>query len=123
MTWKFLLCICILFVATQTALADRNRLDLHRKHENDVSNAPATGVFNQDKPKRLFARTRYLSHQRPHMTRPKPEPAAPARQCAGLMESCSAHTPCCDPCAFCHCRLFNTICHCWRLGHSCLKKT
>jgi len=63
------------------------------------------------------------------LQRPKPKPEAfspaqtPARRCAGLMESCSSLTPCCDPCASCHCRLFNTICHCWRLGHLCPKKT
>ncbi|TKS80114.1 Agouti-related protein [Collichthys lucidus] len=45
----------------------------------------------------------------------------PARRCGRLMESCSSNIPCCDPCASCRCRLFNTICHCWRM--LCLKKT
>uniref|UniRef100_A0A8B9HX25 Agouti signaling protein, nonagouti homolog (mouse) 2b n=1 Tax=Astyanax mexicanus TaxID=7994 RepID=A0A8B9HX25_ASTMX len=87
---------------------------------------PYTGARNQDKPKRLFARTRYLPTKQLHVQRPKPETVGaapvPVRRCAGLMESCSGHILCCDSCASCHCRLFNTICHCWRLGN-CTKKT
>uniref|UniRef100_A0A665THM1 Agouti domain-containing protein n=1 Tax=Echeneis naucrates TaxID=173247 RepID=A0A665THM1_ECHNA len=45
------------------------------------------------------------------------------RHCGQLMESCSSRVPCCDPCASCRCRLFNTICQCWRLNHLCFKKT
>uniref|UniRef100_A0A3B4A2M8 Agouti domain-containing protein n=1 Tax=Periophthalmus magnuspinnatus TaxID=409849 RepID=A0A3B4A2M8_9GOBI len=45
------------------------------------------------------------------------------RRCSRLMESCSSWTLCCDPCASCHCRLFNTICHCWRTNPLCLKRT
>ncbi|XP_022533388.1 agouti-signaling protein 2b isoform X2 [Astyanax mexicanus] len=105
--------------------------ETHKKHENDAAHhhsAPsgATGARNQDKPKRLFARTRYLPTKQLHVQRPKPETVGaapvPVRRCAGLMESCSGHVPCCDSCASCHCRLFNTICHCWRLGN-CTKKT
>uniref|UniRef100_A0A3B5LC29 Agouti signaling protein, nonagouti homolog (mouse) 2b n=1 Tax=Xiphophorus couchianus TaxID=32473 RepID=A0A3B5LC29_9TELE len=48
---------------------------------------------------------------------------APARRCGRLMENCSSHLPCCDPCASCRCRLFNTICHCWRMNPLCLKRT
>ncbi|XP_032421398.1 agouti-signaling protein 2b isoform X2 [Xiphophorus hellerii] len=47
----------------------------------------------------------------------------PARRCGRLMENCSSHLPCCDPCASCRCRLFNTICHCWRMNPLCLKRT
>ncbi|KAG9273743.1 agouti-signaling protein-like isoform X1 [Astyanax mexicanus] len=106
--------------------------ETHKKHENDAAHhhsAPSgatAGARNQDKPKRLFARTRYLPTKQLHVQRPKPETVGaapvPVRRCAGLMESCSGHILCCDSCASCHCRLFNTICHCWRLGN-CTKKT
>ncbi|KAA0718925.1 hypothetical protein E1301_Tti007758 [Triplophysa tibetana] len=122
------LIICLFFSAVHSIICETNRTDVRKKHENDAathSSAITTGVWNQEKPKRLFSRTRFLS-QRHH---PKPRPEAlsavqtPARRCGGLMENCSSVTPCCDPCASCHCRLFNTICHCWRLGQPCLKKT
>ncbi|XP_016377147.1 agouti-signaling protein-like [Sinocyclocheilus rhinocerous] len=123
----FVLFVCLFFTVVQSITCEANRIDARKKHENDVahhSSATTAGAWNP-KPKRLFARTRYLSQQRHHVVRPKPrsEAVSPARRCAGLMESCSSLTPCCDPCASCHCRLFNTICHCWRLGHLCPKKT
>lgn len=46
-------------------------------------------------------------------------PMTPARRCSRLMESCAPHMPCCDPCASCRCRLFNTICHCWKTNSMC----
>ncbi|XP_051985113.1 agouti-signaling protein-like [Xyrauchen texanus] len=127
----FLFFICLVFTAVQSITGERNRIDVPKNHENDVAHHSSTNtrVWNQEKPTRLFARTHYLFQQRHHVVKPKPRPEAvppaqtPARRCAGLMESCSSVTPCCDPCASCHCRLFNTICHCWRLVHLCPKKT
>ncbi|TRY55130.1 hypothetical protein DNTS_033239 [Danionella cerebrum] len=127
----FVLFVCLFFTAVQSITCEDNRIDARKKHENDAAHhghAMATGVWSQEKPKRLFARTRYMSQQRHHLLRPKPKPEAispvqtPVRRCAGLTESCSPLTPCCDACTSCHCRLFNTICHCWRLGHLCPKK-
>ncbi|XP_065122044.1 agouti-signaling protein 2b [Paramisgurnus dabryanus] len=125
----FLMFIFLFLAAIQCIIGEANRIDVRKKHENDAASHITTGVWNQEKPKRLFSRTRYLSQQRHHVVRTKPRPEAPspvqtpARRCGGLMESCSSLTPCCDPCASCHCRLFNTICHCWRLGPFCPKKT
>ncbi|XP_067904961.1 agouti signaling protein 1 [Heterodontus francisci] len=31
--------------------------------------------------------------------------------------------PCCNPCAFCHCRFFNTVCYCRKLNAKCLDRT
>ncbi|XP_059836992.1 agouti signaling protein 1 isoform X2 [Hypanus sabinus] len=31
--------------------------------------------------------------------------------------------PCCNPCAFCHCRFFNTICYCRKLNSKCMDRT
>ncbi|XP_070292881.1 agouti-signaling protein 2b [Salvelinus sp. IW2-2015] len=85
---------------------------------------PARPVWSQGKPRRLFARRKISPHQGQHcVAKHKPEPAAPARRCGRLMESCLYHTSCCDPCASCRCRLFNTVCHCLRLGLHCPKKT
>ncbi|KAL0966761.1 hypothetical protein UPYG_G00299810 [Umbra pygmaea] len=79
-------------------------------------------VWSQGK-NRLFVRRRIWAHQGNHqVAKSKPEAAAsPAWRCGRLMESCALQIPCCDPCASCRCRLFNTICHCWRLGPQCLK--
>ncbi|XP_053486077.1 agouti-signaling protein 2b [Ictalurus furcatus] len=90
-----------------------------------------SGTVNEDQPIGIFSRRRSLPPQRQHvpvsyftqpcvLQRPRPEAGSAnsgsVRHCARLMETCSAHAPCCNPCALCHCRLFNTICQCWRVG-------
>ncbi|KAG7488283.1 hypothetical protein MATL_G00033530 [Megalops atlanticus] len=82
-----------------------------------------TGVWIQGKTKTLFARRGVQEQQRLRAAKTKPELVAPVKRCSRVMESCVPNTPCCDPCASCHCRFFNAICYCWRLGRHCQKKT
>lgn len=142
---KLIICMC--FLSTVESVIEGKR----RKHENDIPQDDVsiqTGMWSAQKPRRLFARSRFELQQRMHVMRSRPKPqartaaaesksSAPqahvvveppashvlARRCPGLKEACSPHTPCCDPCATCHCRLFNTICHCWRMSHLCPKNT
>ncbi|KAL2097206.1 hypothetical protein ACEWY4_006413 [Coilia grayii] len=149
---RFVICLCLL--STIESVVEGNEVK-RRKHDNNAlhdGGSVQSGIWTPEKPRRLFARTRFELQQRQQMMRPRsrtvtavpaqaPAPraaAAPAlpvrgagpdaaavlvRRCPGLMEACSPHTPCCDPCATCHCRLFNTICHCWKMSHLCPKKT
>ncbi|XP_062285394.1 agouti-signaling protein 2b [Scomber scombrus] len=112
-TGKHLLCLFLL--ALPVSWAEDMKKDV-RKTENNT-------VWNQGKNRRLFARRKISTPQESHIPRHKTELMTPARRCSRLMESCSSHTPCCDPCASCRCRLFNTICHCWRMNPMCLKRT
>ncbi|XP_037642488.1 agouti-signaling protein 2b [Sebastes umbrosus] len=86
------------------------------KSDNDTAGS-------QGRNRRLFARRKISPPQEKNTPKNKSNPPTPARRCGRLMESCSTHVPCCDPCASCRCRLFNTICHCWRMNALCLKKT
>ncbi|XP_062976017.1 agouti-signaling protein [Elgaria multicarinata webbii] len=45
---------------------------------------------------------------------PRPRPSPPPN-CVATWASCKSH-PCCDFCAFCYCRLFQTVCYC-RMGN------
>ncbi|XP_071764140.1 agouti-signaling protein 2b [Centroberyx gerrardi] len=112
MTGKHLLCICLL--AIQLSWAEDTKEDAS-KDDND-------SVWNQGKQRRLFARRRISPPQGSQIPKLKPDAVTPARRCGRLMENCSSHVPCCDPCASCRCRLFNTICHCWRMGPKCSKR-
>ncbi|OPJ78082.1 agouti-related protein [Patagioenas fasciata] len=40
------------------------------------------------------------------------------RRCIRLLESClgQQQVPCCDPCATCYCRFFNSVCYCRKLS-------
>uniref|UniRef100_UPI00398F76BD agouti signaling protein 1 n=1 Tax=Pristiophorus japonicus TaxID=55135 RepID=UPI00398F76BD len=45
-------------------------------------------------------------------------------QCVQLWGMCLPPSPpCCNPCAFCHCHFFNTVCYCRKLNAKCLHRT
>ncbi|KAI1901349.1 hypothetical protein AGOR_G00033440 [Albula goreensis] len=145
MLWRDMFLLCFLTAAALSMIAEGSRFrDLGKKHENDVSfkDPPSvdTGAWNpHGKQKRLFARRGLVRRQRPlalqramlqkpnkQPKQPKVPPAPPAvppQRCPRVMESCVPQVPCCDPCATCHCRFFNTICYCWRIGRLCPKKS
>ncbi|XP_053294661.1 agouti-signaling protein 2b [Pleuronectes platessa] len=105
--------LCFLLLVLPLSWAEDTKEDA-KKTGND-------SVWSQAKSLRLFARKRTSQEN----TKPRENSGRPmpARRCGRLMESCSSRVPCCDPCASCRCRLFNTICHCWRMNHVCQKRT
>ncbi|XP_037537551.1 agouti-signaling protein 2b [Nematolebias whitei] len=113
MTSRHLLCFLLLFF--QLSWAEDTK-----KHEKKTENMT---FWSQAKTRRLFARQKISPPEQAHVLKQKSNVMTPARRCGRLMESCSSHVPCCDPCASCRCRLFNTICHCWRMNPLCLKRT
>ncbi|MCI4374829.1 hypothetical protein PGIGA_G00010570, partial [Pangasianodon gigas] len=84
-----------------------------------------TDLWNAEKPQTLFARRGLAEYQRSQAMKPLDDPVLKAPRCSRLKENCApdTHSRCCDPCASCHCRFFNTICRCWRLGRPCQRKT
>ncbi|XP_029481815.1 agouti-signaling protein-like [Oncorhynchus nerka] len=122
-----ILCICLLqFAAVNCRLTARDKTHLVKikRTDNNLSSNYFTvkeiELWNQAKPRRLFARRGIQEHQRLHVT---VKPAPPTPHCSKVMESCIPHSRCCDPCASCHCRFFNSICYCWKLGCHCQKKS
>ncbi|XP_047445618.1 agouti-signaling protein 2b [Mugil cephalus] len=111
-TGKHLLCFFLLVIPLSWA---EDKKKTGRKPEN-------TPVWSQPKTRRLFARQKISPPQQSCNLKQKPN-FTPARRCSHLMENCSSYVPCCDPCASCRCRLFNTICHCWRTNSLCLKRS
>ncbi|CAF97560.1 unnamed protein product [Tetraodon nigroviridis] len=88
----------------------------------DARKADST-VCCQGKPRGLFARQKNSLPQERRIPKKKPNLLTPIRRCSRLKDSCSPYMPCCDPCASCHCRLFNTICNCWKMSSLCFRKT
>uniref|UniRef100_A0A8C2XCY1 Agouti signaling protein, nonagouti homolog (mouse) 2b n=1 Tax=Cyclopterus lumpus TaxID=8103 RepID=A0A8C2XCY1_CYCLU len=107
--------LCFLLLAFPLSWAEDVRKNV-KKSENNT-------VLSHAKTKRLFARRKFSPPQESHTPKNKSNLTPPGRRCSRLMESCSPHVPCCDPSASCRCRLFNTICHCWRMNPLRLKKT
>ncbi|XP_070784607.1 agouti-related protein-like [Enoplosus armatus] len=97
----------------------------------------STGSLNQGRQRTLFARRGQYERQRIHVPKPKEVPAPPSDlrppskvapkpvdpNCSQLTQSCLPQSGCCDPCASCHCRFFNTICFCRRTNSLYEKKT
>ncbi|KAK3567900.1 hypothetical protein QTP86_027306 [Hemibagrus guttatus] len=121
MAGRYFLCISFFFALIQSTVASG---DLCKKHLNTDAlhdfTSESPGNVNEDKLIGIFSRRRSVSTQKQHVPRTGPEESiarpGSVRHCARLKETCSAHSPCCSPCAICHCRLFNTICQCWRVG-------
>ncbi|KAK0131182.1 Agouti-related protein [Merluccius polli] len=111
---KYLLFICLLF--SPLSWAEDLKKNASKKEMNDAD-------WSHGKQRRLFARRRIPVGQGGHVPKLKAESVMPVRRCSRLMENCSTYIPCCDPCASCRCRLFNTICHCWKMSLQCIRKT
>ncbi|XP_062408622.1 agouti-signaling protein 2b [Sardina pilchardus] len=110
--------------------SQRSKQDIQWKEENNTIWAEIKDHYSQKRrPRSRTVAARAGSGPAPRAPSALPARVTPpvppvvVRRCPGLMGSCSPYTPCCDPCATCHCRLFNTICHCWRMNHLCPKKT
>ncbi|XP_026170043.1 agouti-signaling protein 2b [Mastacembelus armatus] len=79
--------------------------------------------WSRVKTRQLFSKQKISPPQESNIPKRKSSHISSARRCSRVTESCFSHLPCCDPCTSCRCRLFNTICHCWRMNTRCLKKT
>ncbi|KAI4901765.1 hypothetical protein NFI96_013519 [Prochilodus magdalenae] len=106
----------------QAALLMATRHDDLRTTAQDLTSLRSE-LWNQRKPRTLFARRGAVEYQKLRATKPHVEAVPVTPRCSRVSESCFPHSNCCDPCASCHCRFFNTICYCWRLGRHCQKKT
>nr|FAA00750.1 TPA: Agouti signaling peptide [Callorhinchus milii] len=64
-----------------------------------------------------------MTNRMPTRTEKAKRPKAQG-QCVKLWGMCLPPSPpCCHPCAFCHCRFFNTVCYCRKLNPKCLDRT
>uniref|UniRef100_A0AAQ4RTY4 Agouti domain-containing protein n=1 Tax=Gasterosteus aculeatus aculeatus TaxID=481459 RepID=A0AAQ4RTY4_GASAC len=126
--------LCFVLLASPLCWAEDTQRD--KRSENSTEERCARGIHrrrrkrqrsaevcSQVKTRGLFARKKIAAPQKSHTNKSQSSLMPPARRCGRLMGSCSTHVRCCDPCASCRCRLFNTICHCWRMNPLCLQKT
>uniref|UniRef100_A0A8C4ZI08 Agouti domain-containing protein n=1 Tax=Gadus morhua TaxID=8049 RepID=A0A8C4ZI08_GADMO len=86
------------------------------------------GMDNCDPACKVWDKASYL------MPRPRVRPAYPkgpppkvaklpdAPRCTEVSKGCLPNSRCCDPCASCQCRFFNTICFCRKTNSMCGKK-
>ncbi|XP_047667529.1 agouti-signaling protein-like [Tachysurus fulvidraco] len=96
-----------------------------RNASTSQTNFRQTDLLNPENPQTLIIRRGTIDYPKSQAMKPRGDTVLKAPRCSRLKENCApvSHSRCCDPCAFCHCRFFNTICRCWRLGRSCLRNT
>ncbi|TSS97526.1 Sorting nexin-16 [Bagarius yarrelli] len=121
MSDRYFLCLSLFLALIQSPGTSG---DSRKKPLNAVAHPESTleipGNTTEEKPNGIFRRRNSLSPQGQNVLRSRPAggSARPGsvRRCARVMETCSVNSPCCSACAICHCRLFNTVCQCWRIG-------
>ncbi|KAL4631042.1 agouti-related protein-like isoform X1 [Arapaima gigas] len=119
MAWTALCCVCLLQALAVLSVPEPRGGSLTQDQEPVGDTA---GVLNKGRPKALFARRGGQQQQRRYMNaNGELAPVALGRRCSRGAENCGPQIPCCDPCSTCHCRFFNTICYCWKLGHRCTR--
>ncbi|XP_053739955.1 agouti-signaling protein 2b [Synchiropus splendidus] len=109
--------VCLVLLAVTLSAAHQSKKS-GKRSDNGTA-------WSQAKNRRLFARQKIQKMSAPlenRIPRHKVESMTVARRCSHLKETCSTLVSCCDPCAACRCRLFNTICHCWRMNTRCFKR-
>ncbi|XP_077415571.1 agouti-signaling protein 2b [Vanacampus margaritifer] len=107
--------ICLLLLVVPLCYVVDAKKDL-RQRDKDA-------VWNQVKTRRLFARQKISTPTESRSPKCKLVDTTPLRSCSLLREKCSSGEPCCEPCSFCHCRFFNTICRCWKIKSPCSKRS
>ncbi|KAM4606557.1 uncharacterized protein ACJ7VT_016735 [Polymixia lowei] len=130
------LCFCILQMVNAGLFTRNNRNSIYNNlPSKSIKDQPpkTSEPVIQGRQRTLFARRGVYERQRVYDPKPKVSPA-PAKgppskvapnpvspRCSMLSETCTPNSCCCDPCASCHCRFFNTICFCRKTNSHCGK--
>ncbi|XP_056607132.1 agouti signaling protein 1 [Triplophysa dalaica] len=112
------LCLaCCVSVHTHMLMEDKqnsNQTTIREYLKNQTDTPPVLIVGLSKTPKKnkksenKANKNKYISH----VKKPPPPP-----NCVPLWGSCRGPSAvCCEPCAFCYCRLFKTVCYC-RMGY------
>nr|QBY06349.1 agouti [Andrias davidianus] len=109
---------CIIFIlVTNSHMNVEEKTTMEHSTKNDMKKLqgllPPISIVELTKTSRRISRMdaemKKLSKKKvPPRKAPRPLPPA---NCVPLSASCKPPSPlCCDPCAICHCRLFQTVC-------------
>ncbi|KFP88974.1 Agouti-signaling protein [Apaloderma vittatum] len=122
---SLLLCYSLLRAAdSYMVIEEKTECNLSRSNKMNLSDLPpisivdihitsaCQAIFDQWKKKRENQR-----NAQPKIS-PKPRPT-PAADCVPNFKTCKPRTSCCNYCALCKCRIFQTICQCLILNPKC----
>ncbi|NXF83670.1 ASIP protein, partial [Sclerurus mexicanus] len=122
---SLLLCYSLLRAAdSHMVIEEKAECNLSRGSKMDLSDLPPISIADltrrSQKVSRKEAENRKSSKKNiERKTPPNPRPP-PAANCVPTFKTCKPHlSSCCNYCALCKCRIFQTICQCLMLNPKC----
>ncbi|NWU12328.1 ASIP protein, partial [Cephalopterus ornatus] len=122
---SLLLCCSLLRAAdSHMVTEEKTECNLSRSSRMDLSDLPPISIVDltrrSQKVSRKEAENKKSSKKNAESkTPPKPRPP-PAANCVPTFKTCKPHlNSCCNYCALCKCRIFQTICQCLMLNPKC----
>ncbi|NWI90534.1 ASIP protein, partial [Pitta sordida] len=122
---SLLLCYSLLRAAgSHMVLEEKTECNVSRSSRMDLSDLPPISIVDltrrSQKVSRKEAENKKSSKRiAERKTPPKPRPP-PAANCVPTFKTCKPHlSSCCNYCALCKCRIFQTICQCLMLNPKC----
>ncbi|XP_067856318.1 agouti signaling protein 1 [Heptranchias perlo] len=128
-------CTCCLLVYSHLAMEEKktdapqrmNISDLHAEQQSKYTGISIVELPNSRKnSRRDGGRKNPNQHNNNNgimMVHKVKKPRLHNGQCVQLWGMCLPPSPpCCNPCAFCHCRFFSTVCYCRKLNAKCLDR-
>ncbi|XP_064321086.1 agouti-signaling protein isoform X2 [Phalacrocorax carbo] len=122
---SLLLCYSLLRAAgSYMVIEEKTECNLSRSNKMNLQDLPAISIVDltkkSQKVSRKEAENKKSSKKKAEpKTSPKPRPT-PAADCVPNFKTCKPHlNSCCNYCALCKCRIFQTICRCLMLSPKC----
>ncbi|KAG8517809.1 Agouti-signaling protein, partial [Galemys pyrenaicus] len=120
-----LVCLCFLTACSHLVLEEKPRDDRSLRSNSSMYllDFPSVSIVALNKKSEKISRKeaeKKSSKKKASMkkaARPRPQPPA---ACVATRDSCKPPAPaCCDPCAYCQCRFFRSVCSCRVLSPNC----
>ncbi|NXX95923.1 ASIP protein, partial [Centropus bengalensis] len=122
---SLLLCCSLLGLAdSHLVIEEKRECNLSRSNKMSLQDLPPISIVDltkrSQKVSRKEAESKKSSKKNAEVkTPPKPRPT-PAANCVPNFKTCKPHlNSCCNYCALCKCRIFQTICQCLMLSAKC----
>ncbi|KFV50267.1 Agouti-signaling protein [Gavia stellata] len=119
---SLLLCYSVLRAAhSHMVIEEKTECNLSRSNKMNLQDLPPISIVDLTKRSQKVSREIFQGNKKnaEPKTSPKPRPT-PAADCVPNFKTCKPHlNSCCNYCALCKCRIFQTICQCLMLNPKC----
>ncbi|XP_019395270.1 PREDICTED: agouti-signaling protein isoform X1 [Crocodylus porosus] len=115
-----LYCILLTITYSHMVIEENTEQSLANSNKMNLPDLPPISIVELTKASRKISRKeaeKKISSKKKTAPKRSPETRPTPANCVATSKSCKPYSnPCCDFCAFCHCRIFQTVCYCRRLN-------